>query len=317
MALMHFISGGGYMYKRNLSSRQINTYCGTIERKMSKREYKHWFWKFRKYENQQCYLIKFLCWKIKIKKRVSQIKSCPLEINEATKCLMVCPHPDDEILGAGALMIKYSNNFDCLCMASSGVDIDLVIAEQKAEKRINDFYKVMDYIGVKNKWIFKTYGIGMMYEQLDSHFQNYCSVLDLEKYDYIFLPHPKDKHKEHKYITNNLFKKIIKAKKYNVNTKIVFYEVWSDIKNPNVFFDTENGGILYSKHSIKNVQKSYSKLINNNNSNLLDLKLEVCKMYNINPYNVYSIRKKCLNNGNKPIWKFKVTKITNYLNQNF
>ena len=73
------------------------------------------------------------------------VNNCPLEINKDTRCLMVAPHPDDEIIGAGGLMIKYSNNFDCICMCSSGVsdDDDIEEAKHKSDVRIAEFNKVM------------------------------------------------------------------------------------------------------------------------------------------------------------------------------
>ena len=158
-------------------------------------------------------------------------------VDKNTKCLMVCPHPDDEMLGCGGTLLKYSNYFDCICMASSGVKTESIDAESRANLRIEEFNKVMQALNIKNHWIFKTFGVPPMINQIEKLFKEYCSVLDTIKYDYIFLPHPKDNHGEHNFITNDLFKRILKKNGYKKDLKIVFYEVWSPISNPNYFED--------------------------------------------------------------------------------
>lgn len=159
------------------------------------------------------------------------------KVNKNTKMLMVCPHPDDEMLGAGGMMIKYAKHFDCICMASAGVKTPQIDAEPRADLRIREFNEVMDAVGIKNRWIFKTFGVPPMCDQIEKYFDDYCKILDLKKYDYIFLPHPNDNHPEHKFITNKLFKKIMHHNGYNPNTIIMFYEVWQPMININLFED--------------------------------------------------------------------------------
>ena len=247
--------------------------------------------------------------------------NCLLEINKDTRCLMVAPHPDDEIIGAGGLMIKYSNNFDCICMCSSGVsdDDDIQEAKHKSDVRIAEFNKVMETVGIKNHWIFEFYGTYFRFDkQMTDRIDEYCSVLDLKQYDYIFLPHPKDGHHEHKFVTNKLFPKIANKIGYNPNTKIVFYEVWADMKDPNVFFDTSKDGFLYGKDCSKQYQSANSKLLGTNDYSLLDWKYEILSMYesqwqNESMFIVQSMRTKCLNNGQNPIWRFKVVSFDKYI----
>lgn len=175
-------------------------------------------------------------------------------VDKNTKCLMVCPHPDDEMLGCGGTLIKYSDYFDCICMASSGVKTESIDAESRANLRIEEFNKVMQTLNIKNYWIFKTFGVPPMINQIENLFKEYCSVLDTKKYDYIFLPHPKDNHVEHNFITNDLFKRILKKNGYKKDLKIVFYEVWSPILNPNYFEDISS--VVYKKQDILNLYQS-------------------------------------------------------------
>ena len=159
-----------------------------------------------------------------------------LDITKDSKCLMVCPHPDDEIIGAGACMIEHYKNFDCICISSSGLAYKNITAQERSDIRIKEFHSVMDFIGIKKRWIFETFGIPHFIEQIKGHLQEYISVLDIKKYDYIFLPHPNDNHPEHRFITNILIKQIIRKTGYNKNTKIVFYEVWEPISNANYYY---------------------------------------------------------------------------------
>lgn len=174
-------------------------------------------------------------------------------MDEVERCLMVAPHPDDETLAAGGLMLKYPNKFDCICMASAGVKTPTISAEDRADLRIKEFSQVMDAIGIKNRWIYKTFGVPPMNDQIEKYFTDYCTVLDTKQYDCFFLPHPKDNHPEHQYITNNLFKRILKRNGYKTTAKVVFYEVWAPLSEPNYFED-----ISKVAESKKNILKLYS-----------------------------------------------------------
>ena len=160
-----------------------------------------------------------------------------IDITADTRCLMICPHPDDEMLGAGGVLVKYAAHFDVCCISSAGVACKDIGAEQRADIRITEFHRVMDALGVKNRWIFKTFGVPPFIEQIDGMFRDYCAVLDFSKYDYIFLPHPRDSHPEHLYITNVLVKRLLRKQGYNPNTTIAFYEVWTPHQFPNYYED--------------------------------------------------------------------------------
>lgn len=165
-----------------------------------------------------------------------QNKPITIEIKENTKCLMVAPHADDEIIGAGGLLIKYAKNFDCVCISSSGLKYKDISAKERSAIRIQEFNDVMKKLGIITFWIFEMYGIPPFINEIKSRFLEYKKQLDLKKYDYIFMPNPFDNHPEHKYITNKLFKKLLKNN-HKKNLKIVFYEVWTPILEPNYFED--------------------------------------------------------------------------------
>jgi LmbE family N-acetylglucosaminyl deacetylase len=160
-----------------------------------------------------------------------------IEITAKTKCLFVAPHPDDEMIGGGGVMCKYPENFAVVVMGSSGTDYKERRAADHAKIRTAEFANVMDALGIKNRWIFQTIGARGI-EQMNAHFNEYLKALKTADYDYIFLPVPHDRHRDHAHITNKLFKRILRKNGYKKDLKICFYEVWSLIPNPNVFVDT-------------------------------------------------------------------------------
>src|SRR4030042_4882308 len=40
----------------------------------------------------------------------------PLIIENNDKCLLLTPHPDDEIFGCGGTLFKHAKNFDIICL---------------------------------------------------------------------------------------------------------------------------------------------------------------------------------------------------------
>ncbi len=311
-----YIGSGDYLYKKNFAAREYTVYSGEIKRTSKKRKFQSFCRKmFQYHQDNNFYYLRLFGARMKFRKKT---ENCPLEINKDTRCLMVNPHPDDELFGAGTLMVKYSNNFDCLCVGSSGVAAPDMTARDRSKVRVKEFNDVMETIGIKNHWIFETYGKPRFDGQMDAHFEGYCKVLsNLKQYDYIFLPHPKDGHHEHRHITNKLFKRIIKKVGVNPKCKIVFYEVWEDMKKPNVFFDSSGEGFLFSKYGHKKYQPHNSKLFGTSNLSLLELKYKLLAMYDSQwKYNTLfctTTIKKCLENGKNPIWRFKVVPVKEYV----
>jgi len=188
-----------------------------------------------------------------------------LEITDNTKCLMVAPHADDETIGCGGLLLHYAKNFDCICISSSGIAYQNITADERSKIRIKEFNSVMDAYGIKNRRIFSTIcgGREIFAEQeimqIKEYFKDYMKVLDIKKYDYIFMPHPKDNHPVHKYITNELMKKIIKKQGHKKNLKIVYYEVWEPMQDVDFYEDITD--VAQKKYEILRMYKSQHVLI--------------------------------------------------------
>lgn len=177
-----------------------------------------------------------------------------LNIKETDRCLCMCPHADDETIGLGGLLLKYSKNFDVLCVNSSGVAYKELSAKERSDIRISEFNSVMDTIGVNKYWIFEGYGTPPMFEQIDNHFADYLNVIDLKEYDYIFIPYMNDAHPEHQYLTKNVFPKLYKVQGLKKDAKIIMYEVWTPIERVNCVVDIKD--VIDEKIKVLKMYKS-------------------------------------------------------------
>jgi len=155
------------------------------------------------------------------------------------KILIIAPHPDDEVIACGGLMLKYHDQIDVLCVNSSGVKYktDTLSAEELAQIRCDDFVEVMKKAGIKKYHITKIWGIPPMINQIKKHFNEYSANFKFKEYDYIFVPHSQDNHVEHRYVGNKLLKKLLLKSGFKHNLKIVRYELWSPMPNPNYYED--------------------------------------------------------------------------------
>jgi len=151
---------------------------------------------------------------------------------KSEKILVVAPHPDDESLGCGGMMLQYAEQTDSFCFISSGIDPD---GKKKSEVRISEWNAAQKFIGCTNLGITELYGEKPLLPRIKENIPQYLSTLNTKKYDRIFMPQPNDNHPEHKYISNKLMREIIYKNGYKKGAKIFFYEVWTIILAPNYF----------------------------------------------------------------------------------
>lgn len=158
-------------------------------------------------------------------------------IKKTDRILIVAPHPDDEVIACGGIIAKYASQIDVLCINSSGVkyEKDRSSAEEIAELRVREFYNVMTSAGVHKAWIAKIWGIPPMFQKIDSHIDDYISKFNWPEYDFIFVPHRADGHREHRYVGNHLIPLILRKTGYKPSLRIVQYEVWGTLTDINYF----------------------------------------------------------------------------------
>ena len=173
--------------------------------------------------------------------RPSPTMLAPSPFTKDARFLIVCPHPDDETLGCGGFMLAHPGRCDVLCLNSSGFAENGRTPEEDADLRIQEFHEVMgralrnaDGTPGGHAAITRIFGKPPMYRQIRAHMPEYLEALrNIRDYACVFLPHPFDGHREHRYITNRLFKALLlRLGVLHGGPAIAFYEVWMPMGGP-------------------------------------------------------------------------------------
>ncbi len=176
----------------------------------------------------------------------------PLILNSNDKCLLLAPHPDDETFGCGGLLLKNPDNFHIICL-TDGIHGNFdKNPDHEAIKQIRktEFVSALKIAGV-NSYEFIEIEDRKLIKNYDK-FQN----INLNNYNYIFIPYFMDNHKDHK-ATKVMIQKLIRDKGYNKNQKIAFYELWSTLPQFNYYVDITQ--IKNKKEQMINCYKSQLK----------------------------------------------------------
>ena len=161
-----------------------------------------------------------------IKSKISNNKVEIFKLKQNEKCLVIAPHPDDESLGCGGLLIKYAKQCDVVFLTDGRFGIKNANAGDAINIRQNELKQAMSYIGVNS------------YKQLDiidtkvKYSLNKLNKLNLNRYDYVFIPNKYESHLDHSSIYKRVKLLLIFSK-----TKIVLYEVWTPLTKPSHILD--------------------------------------------------------------------------------
>ena len=175
-----------------------------------------------------------------------------LQLNPADKCLLLAPHPDDETVGCGGLLSKYSDIFDVICLTDGRHGGYNQPEDEIATIRKAEFEKAIKQVGISNYSMLNIEDRKLINEY--NIFQN----INIDKYDYIFIPNYFDQHKDHKAVTI-LLKQLLKTGSHKKNVKIAFYEVWSPLTIPNFYLDISD--IIEQKESLIEIYQSQVKYV--------------------------------------------------------
>ena len=129
-----------------------------------------------------------------------------LKINEIDKILVIAPHPDDEMLGCGGLLIKYAKQSDVLLVTDGRYgffeDCTECNPDRVAQIRKKEFMEVMDKLGVNS---FSCLDIP------NENLKNSIALVkkvDIKGYTKIFIPGYKEGHHEH-VLVNRIIRKMV------------------------------------------------------------------------------------------------------------
>lgn len=179
------------------------------------------------------------------------LKPKELQIHEETKCLCLCPHPDDESIGMGGLLSLYPQNFEVTLLTDGRKGIRDISAEEVIKIREEEFKCAMQVasigeyslLGAEDKKLLDCY--------------DWFKMVDLEKFDYIFVPNIIDQHPDHKAVSLLLNRLLESGAKIKPELQICFYEVWSTLGMVNAFVDVSD--VIETKKAMINCYKSQTE----------------------------------------------------------
>lgn len=176
------------------------------------------------------------------------LKPRDFELAYGQNCLCLAPHPDDESIGMGGLLAQYPNLFDVILLTDGRKGIKDMPAEEVIKTREEEFKKAMQCAGIDKYSFLKAEDKKL----LDSY--NVFKKIDIEKYDYIFVPNIIDQHPDHKAVSLLLKRLLESGAKVKPELKICFYEVWSTLGMVNAFVDIVD--VIETKKCMINCYKS-------------------------------------------------------------
>lgn len=154
----------------------------------------------------------------------------------------MAPHPDDESIGCGGLLLKYSDQCDVVVITDGryggkeGESISAVINARKKE-----FIRAIEFVGIKNYQF-----LDIEDGKLSENFQKF-SEIDFTQYDVIICPAKDDNHPDHKAVFRFL-------QKIQPQSKIFGYEIWSTISTPAHYLDISD--VVEKKKELISFHKS-------------------------------------------------------------
>ena len=199
---------------------------------------------------------------------INEFTSANMLIKPKDSILIIAPHPDDDCIGCGGIIAKYAKQCDVMCINSSGFlrPYDTQSYEEIADMRIEEYNNVMDFLGVRKRWIWKIFGPTPHFDKIIANKNNYLKAVNFKEYNYIFVPDRLDGHREHQFLTKFFIPQLLRENGYNKKTNICYYNVWGTITNPNYFEDISSVAKIKQKalllyKSRMQVEDNYAKRI--------------------------------------------------------
>ncbi len=163
--------------------------------------------------------------------------------------LIVAPHPDDEVLGAGGTILRYkSEGYKVAWLIVTSISLDLGWEHQQVEKRETEIKKIEGFFNFD-----KTYNLALPTTKLDTiPIGNIINKVSLVIKDFmpneVIIPHFGDIHTDHQ-IVHKAMLSATKSFRYPFIKRILSYETLSETGFglnpfnqfiPNVFIDISN-----------------------------------------------------------------------------
>tara|TARA_X000001036_G_scaffold440017_1_gene493745 strand:+ start:2011 stop:2670 length:660 start_codon:yes stop_codon:yes gene_type:complete len=180
------------------------------------------------------------------------------------KSLVISPHPDDEVLGAGGTLFKRKNLKENLLYWIIVTRLKPNSAKKKILKRNNEIKKISKLFGFK-----KVFQLNFNTTELDNSskkklIQNFSDIFNKIKPNELFVPHFSDVHSDHK-IVSEVISSSTKNFRFPYIRKILAYEVLSEtdynLNRKKIFFPNYYEDITKFLTKKKNAMKIYKSEI--------------------------------------------------------
>jgi len=197
------------------------------------------------------FLFKNLVYKFSKLSSTINLKPKELVFKSGQKCLCLCPHPDDESIGMGGVLSLFPNLFEVMLLTDGKKGIKNIPPEQAVKIREEEFRNAMGIAGIKEYSLLEAED-----KKLLDGFDLFKAI-NLEKYDYIFVPNIIDQHPDHKAVGLLLKRLLDSGVKVKPDLQICFYEVWSALGFVNAFVDISE--VIEAKKAMINAYKSQTE----------------------------------------------------------
>ena len=181
------------------------------------------------------------------------------------KSLVISPHPDDEVLGAGGTLFKRKKN------KKNNILYWIIVtklkpgtSKKKFLSRTNEIKKITKLFGFK-----EVFQLNFITTELNSSSKkklvsNFSDIFNKTKPDELFVPHFSDVHSDHK-IVSEVISSSTKNFRYPFIKKILAYEVLSEtdynLNRRKIFFPNYYEDISKFLSKKKNAMKIYKSEI--------------------------------------------------------
>lgn len=153
-----------------------------------------------------------------------------LNFTEQDRILIIAPHPDDECIGTGGILIRYAKQCDVIVLTDGRQGQGDASPRQIRDIRRQEFINEMEHIGVRSYRMIEIED-GTLLSHIDC-----LSDIDLPDYDAVFVTGFQDEHPDHK-AAFLAVGEWMKRKQGRVIPKCFTYEVHTPITEPSHFFD--------------------------------------------------------------------------------
>lgn len=153
----------------------------------------------------------------------------PLNVNSNDRILVIAPHPDDESIGVGGLLLLFPNQISVVVATDGSRSHSATASEDIKTRRRDEFMTAMSLASVKDT---------AMLEYVDGELDrfDYCfNKINFGKYTKVFLPNCKEEHTDH---ISTFYHAIKEIKKQNAeNIEVYQYETREPSRNADYYLD--------------------------------------------------------------------------------